>query len=301
MKRGSGSTLYPIRAAARLTQISIDTLRAWEKRYGAVRPVRKNGIRLYTETDIERLSLLRHALARGHTIGSASKLSNEALQSLAAPRASRKSADRSDPPIENVLASIDRFHYAEADRELRRLASLMTPRELIHTVALPLLRTVGELWHEQQLRIAQEHMVSQLLGSLVGGMLRVYAPEHPPATILTATLSDDLHEFGILAAAILAAGAGLGVTHLGPNVPVKEIVFAAKRSGADVVLLSLTNPQDRVLRAEQLRSVRALLPASIEVWAGMNPASVDLGVKGVQTLRDFLELERAIRRLGGRF
>jgi hypothetical protein len=38
--------------------------------------------------------------------------------------------------------------------------------------------------------------------------------EKPRVAILTATLSDDLHEFGILAAAILAAGFGLGVVEL---------------------------------------------------------------------------------------
>ena len=117
----------------------------------------------------------------------------------------------------------------------------MAPRELIHAVALPLMRMVGDRWHEEQLRIAQEHLVTQLMSSLLGGMLRIYAPQDPPAVIMTATLSDDLHEFGILAAAILAAGSGLGVIHLGANLPAREISYALKRSKADVVLISITN------------------------------------------------------------
>jgi DNA-binding transcriptional MerR regulator len=61
MARKTEAALYPIRAAARLTQLSIETLRAWEKRYKAVEPVRRKGIRLYSDSDIERLSLLRRA------------------------------------------------------------------------------------------------------------------------------------------------------------------------------------------------------------------------------------------------
>jgi DNA-binding transcriptional MerR regulator len=284
-----------------LTQLSIDTLRAWEKRYAAVRPVRKNGIRFYSEADIERLSLLRQAVAHGHSIGDVSGLSNPALKSLAQPRTERTRTAAAERPIETIMTAIEGFQYAAADRELRHLASLMTPRELIHNVALPLLQMVGEQWHDQRLRIAQEHMITQLLSNLLAGMTRIYAPERPPATVLTATLSDDLHGFGILAASILAAGAGLGVIHLGPNLPVKEIVYATKRSGADVVLLSLTNPHDRTLREEQLRRVRSGLPAAVELWIAINPPAANIIVKGARVLTAFEDLERELRRIGGRF
>jgi DNA-binding transcriptional MerR regulator len=299
MKETAG-TLYPIRAAARLTQLSIDTLRAWEKRYGAVRPTRKNGVRMYSESDIHRLSLLRQALEQGHTIGQAHLLSGAQLESLVGGAGSRSGLEMNEP-MEALMAAIDRFQYAAADRELRRLASLMSPRELIHTVALPLLRAIGEQWHEQRLHIAQEHMMSQLLTSLLGGMSRIYAPQQPPATVLTATLSDDLHGFGVLAAAILAAGAGLGAIHLGPDLPVTEVVYAARRSGADVVLLSVTFPQDRQLRQEQVRSVRTGIPREVELWVALNPASLEFDVRGVQWIKDFLDLERQLQRIGGRF
>ena len=142
--------------------------------------------------------------------------------------------------------------------------------------------------------------MSQLLSNLLGGMMRIYAPATPPAVIMTGTFSDDLHEFGILAAAILAAGAGLGVVHLGPNLPAKEVSYAAKRSGANVVLMSITS-RDLELRKEQLRSVRTAIPSQVEIWAGVNPASSELHVEGVRILKDFRDLEREIQRIGGRF
>ncbi|MBN2646413.1 MAG: MerR family transcriptional regulator [Thiotrichales bacterium] len=47
-------TLYPIREVSRLTGINAITLRAWERRYGLVEPVRtESGHRLYTDEHIE--------------------------------------------------------------------------------------------------------------------------------------------------------------------------------------------------------------------------------------------------------
>src|SRR5678816_2318140 len=206
MKPDRTRTLYPIRAAARLTQLSIDTLRAWEKRYAAVKPVRRNGIRFYTDADIERLKLLRRALSHGHSIGHAVRMTKADLETMLDRSARPTTSPHAERRLEFILEAVDHFDYARADRELGRLASLMSPRDLIHDVALPLLRLTGEQWHQQRMRISQEHLMSQLLGNLLGGIIRIYSPEHPAASILAATLSDDLHEFGILAAAILAAG-----------------------------------------------------------------------------------------------
>jgi MerR family transcriptional regulator, light-induced transcriptional regulator len=299
--RKETKNIYPIRAAARLTRLSIDTLRAWEKRYSVVRPIRRKGVRLYTDADVERLSLLREALDHGHSIGHVSRLSNKDLMALSVRSTPARLLAADEAPLDTIFKAIERFDYASADKELRRLASLMPARDLVQRIALPLMRLAGERWHEQRLRIAQEHLLSQLLSGLLGGLMRIYAPESPPAVLMTATFNDDLHEFGLLAAAMLAAGAGLGVIHLGSNLPIKEIAYAAKRSSADVVLLSITNPQDHTLREEQLRSLRASIANQVEIWAGVNPAGTNFQVTGVRVLRDFRGLEQELQRIGGRF
>jgi methanogenic corrinoid protein MtbC1 len=256
---------------------------------------------LYSEADIARIALLRQATERGYSIGQASQLSDKELLALGASATSSRMAAATEAPLEAVLTAIERFQYASADRELGRLAALMPPRDLIYKIALPLMRIAGERWHEQRMRIAQEHLMSQLLSNLLGGIMRTYAPAHPPAVVMTATLSDDLHEFGILAGAILAASAGLGVIHLGPSLPAKEVVYAAKRSGTDVVLLSITSPQDRMLRQEQLRSIRTGISKDTELWVGVNPATTSFNVNGIRVLNNFEELEREVQRIGGRF
>ena len=58
--------VYQVQAAARLTGLSTDTLRAWERRYGAVTPGRVGRGRGYTRQDIARLQLLRAEIGRAH-------------------------------------------------------------------------------------------------------------------------------------------------------------------------------------------------------------------------------------------
>ena len=48
-------TRYPIRAVAKITGLSLDTLRAWERRYQAVVPERSDRGRQYGPEHIERL------------------------------------------------------------------------------------------------------------------------------------------------------------------------------------------------------------------------------------------------------
>ncbi len=72
---------YRIGAVCRLTGISQHVLRVWEKRYQVVTPERsKSQRRLYRESDIERLTLLKTLVDRGQAIGSIAKLDSAELE-----------------------------------------------------------------------------------------------------------------------------------------------------------------------------------------------------------------------------
>ena len=74
------ASLFKIGAVSRITNIPVDTLRIWERRYSVVVPIRsENADRLYQREDINRLTLLKMLTDRGHSIGSIAKLSNDEL------------------------------------------------------------------------------------------------------------------------------------------------------------------------------------------------------------------------------
>src|SRR5579872_4391542 len=76
------ATSYPISAAAKLTGIPLDTLRAWERRYRTVIPKRVARGRLYSEEQIQKLLLLRRAVEQGHSIGQVAALGSRQLREL---------------------------------------------------------------------------------------------------------------------------------------------------------------------------------------------------------------------------
>jgi DNA-binding transcriptional MerR regulator len=65
----------PIREISRLTGVNSVTLRAWERRYGLIKPLRTNkGHRLYRHEDVELIKKIQAWLARGLAIGKVSEL-----------------------------------------------------------------------------------------------------------------------------------------------------------------------------------------------------------------------------------
>ena len=71
---------FKIGAVSHITNIPVDTLRIWERRYSVVTPLRsEKADRLYKREDINRLTLLKLLVDRGNAIGSIAKLNNEEL------------------------------------------------------------------------------------------------------------------------------------------------------------------------------------------------------------------------------
>src|SRR6185295_4369927 len=87
---------YLIGTVTKLTGLSADVVRVWERRYGAVRPERSEaGTRLYSDADISRLRRLRQAIEKGHSISQAAKLTEAELDAVISD--TEKTADASDP------------------------------------------------------------------------------------------------------------------------------------------------------------------------------------------------------------
>lgn len=304
---------YPIRAAAKLTGIPLDTLRAWERRYAAVVPERLPRGRVYSRQQIERLILLREAVAQGHAIGQVAGLPDRQLaamlrrgERLAAPAGAGRARVRPTGPdiLSPILRALDRFDSLATERELNRLAAALGhPRDVVRRAALPLMRVVGERWHEGRCSIAQEHMLSNLLTALLASMVRSYSNSNPPARILLATPREERHGFPILAAAMLSAAGGLGVIYLGTDLPAADLVLAARRGQADAVLLSISAPPSPAALAD-IRTVGSKLARRARLWLG-TPPELELPARGSGPhwlrLRDFDRLEQELIAVGARF
>jgi MerR family transcriptional regulator, light-induced transcriptional regulator len=300
---------YPIGAVSRLTGVAVDTLRIWERRYGVVAPARDQRGRMYSDRDVRRLQLLAAAVERGHAIGRVSKLSDPDIEALlAAPpyRVGRpkQSADSSlQAPIGELMRALEAYDAAALDREIGRLALVLPPRDLVHRMVLPVMKEVGDQWEAGKMTPGQEHLLSAALRNLLGALLRLASVNPGARRLVFATPSGDRHEFGILAAAMLAALGGLGVVYLGPDLPAAEIADAANLTEAEVVVLGLAFASSQPASLAEVRALAGQLPPSIELWlGGPLPPDIEQLVPrpALVLLKDFSALEAQLARVGSR-
>jgi MerR family transcriptional regulator, light-induced transcriptional regulator len=298
---------YPIGAVSRLTGVAIDTLRIWERRYGVVTPARDERGRMYSDADVRRLQLLSAAVARGHAIGRVAKLPDAELEALLIVQPATAGLDvgsgNGHPPIAALMRALAAYDADALDRELGRLAVALPPKDLVHKVVLPVMKEVGDEWEAGRISAGQEHLVSAALRNLLGALLRLSLANRGTRRLTFATPSGDRHEFGILAAAMLAALGGLGVVYLGPDLPAAQIHDAATLTESDVVLLGLTFASGQAASMAEVRALADRLPPSVELWlGGPLPPDADLGIArpGLVVLKDFAALETHLARIGSR-
>ena len=263
-------TLYPIGAVAKLTGLSIEALRAWERRYGAVRPVRDERGRMYTEADVRRLQLLQELTTRGHHIGQIAARPTPELERLKVPPNRYEPPDPPTPAldVDAFLAQVRAFQTGLAERRLVELALMLSPRDLVYRVALPLLRRVGEEWCRGRLGIAEEHAVSSLLQSLLGSVVRQQADPAAPVRLVFAQGPDERHGLGLWCAAVLAAAARFGVVYLGADLPIADIAAAAVAAGAAAVVLGPAHDISARAAARDVRALAEALPDTVDLWLG---------------------------------
>jgi MerR family transcriptional regulator, light-induced transcriptional regulator len=235
---------HPIGVVARRTGLSLHVLRAWERRYGVVRPVRtEGGQRLYSDADIARLRLLRQLTEAGRSISQVASLTLSELERHA--EADVRAADPVGPAAQaeewrsQVVAAGARMDGARAYATLLRAAVSLRPLEYLSDVLLPVLVEVGEKWHARELSPAQEHVVSAAARRVLSWQIDAYVPPPDAPMLLTATVDGELHEFGALLVTVLGLEAGWRVSYLGASLPAAELAHAARGTGASVVALSL--------------------------------------------------------------
>jgi len=272
-------SLLGIGALAQRTGLSQHTIRAWERRYGAILPVRTDtNRRLYTVDDARKLALLQRAVASGHQIGHVATLSAEELEHLIRPSDELERDAR--PPAGSIPAEQAAAFVAEAVLGaqtlsagqlmdcLVRAATLYGIRDASLQVILPLLGIVGERWHRGDLGIASEHIVTAAVRSFLGQALQAIPRRAGALRLAATTPTGQFHELGALIAGVIAAAEGWDVLYLGPNLPAQEIARAAREFGARAVALSIVWPADDSGLADELARLRQSLDSSCALVVG---------------------------------
>lgn len=284
---------YPLRTAARLTGLSPDVIRSWERRHGVVIPVRTpGGTRRYNAEDLERLRLVKAAVDAGHRIGQVARLDIEELKRRAAATEARPEVH-----LEEILTALDRFDDVTSQRLLSFHLSSLGPARFAREISLPLLLEIGERWSKGRMGIASEHLATGILRSLLGAALQPTPSSRLGPRIVFATPTGERHELGLLMAALTALGAGASPLYLGLELPVEELLVAVEGTNAAALALSLvTIPAEEAAR--MVGALRGGMSAEVHLWLG-GPGGRELGLPpAIEHIASLEDLEQRTLLLG---
>jgi methanogenic corrinoid protein MtbC1 len=266
--------IYNIRSVSQKTNISPETLRAWERRYGFPDPYRNpKGYRLYSEDEIAGLNWLRQQTESGMTIGQAVKLLNQLKESGQDPIhvLPRRPTGQLEP-----FQSLDKIQKglmeALLDLDEPRATELLNTAYAQHAVSdvlmdiiAPSMETLGELWHAGEIPIAVEHFATHLCRNYLIRSLEIDPTKEAKGQIITACAPGEWHEIGILILTVLLRHRGWWVTYLGANLSLERFSEVLKHLKPQLVLFSASFPenaealQGMVHILEKLKAPRPLI------------------------------------------
>ncbi len=260
--------LHPMRVVIRKTGLTPDLLRAWERRYAVVTPIRSaGGQRLYSGEDIERLALLKRATDRGRNIGQIAGLSQEELRGLI-QEDRPAGAGAGAGVLQECLRAIERMDDAALETALRRAALTLPLQTLTDDIVAPLAIEIGSRWHAGTLQTSHEHLATAVIRRVLFWAASTADPGPDAPTMVVSTPSGQRHELGALLALTTAAASGWRVVYLGPDLPAVDLADAVRRTGATVLALSLVFPSEDQTTIDELLTLREHLGTGVTIIAG---------------------------------
>ncbi len=250
-------------------------LRAWERRYGLLRPLRSaGGFRLYGPEDERRVRAMQELLGAGVSARQAAEavLSTPAGDAPKAPAtASIPAGDGLEDRRLRLTQRLAQFDDVGANAVLDRLLADVGATTVISDVIVPYLVDLGERWEDGSATIAEEHFATSLIRGRLLGLARGWDGGSGPRVLL-ACPSGERHDLGLICFGIALRGYGWRITYLGADTPQTTLIEAAAQLTPNLIVLAATKPSR--LRALASGARTAAMPIAI-AGRGANPVLAD--------------------------
>jgi len=290
-----------IGAVARRTGVAVATLRAWESRYGLLRPSRtEGGHRLYAEDDVARVLAVLRLTAQGWSVSAAAA----AVGAEQTPTRLGLVADVEDGAVRDGGAGararmeLDRairgFDVTGSETTLDASLARLGVAHTLEDVVMPVMRDLGEGWQEDPTLIAVEHFATNTLRPRLQRLLVGARRASAPTCIAAAPEGED-HELGVLAAAAVASDQGFAVTYLGSRTPNAALERSVDALRPDLILIGAVaagHAQRFVAAPPAIDTTRLVLGGP--GFAGIDPSMLPAGATVAASLTQLPVTLRAV-------
>lgn len=291
---------HRIHRVAKLTGLSKDVIRVWERRYGLVKPSRSaNRYRTYTDDEVALLRYVKAQMDEGHTIGDLVKIGREQLIADAT-RTARTEASETTPYerlLSELIKLLDPLKRQSFERRLNGAVAVISFEEALFGILLPLQIRVGQLWHDGQLNMAVEHYVTnQVRQKLFAAMSHLPVHEKGLSVVVSCPVGE-FHEVGAQTAAYLSAALGCQTYYLGANMPLDQLAIFCRQIDPDVLLLSVTAPPPAHEWSSWIATLHDLTASHRTIFvggAGAQSLGLPVGARRIEILSDLPTLQQRL-------
>ena len=281
--------MYTIKQTAALTGVGAPLIRAWERRYGVVKPVRTaSGYRLYDDAAIQVLLAMRGLVAAGWMASEAARaivagevpLDGAAVMEPTAPARPATAdpiATRRADLVARFVAAAETSSPVEVEAALDEILAMGSFEAVVDDILLPAAAGLGDAWAAGTLSVAGEHAAS----AAIARRLAVVFEAAGAATRTSAIVGlppGSHHELGAFSFAVALRRRRVGVIYLGQDVPLDGWLDVADRTRARAAIVGVVTPADREGATEVLGGLLDRRLALVAV--GGAAASSDLDPEG---------------------
>jgi DNA-binding transcriptional MerR regulator len=289
--------LIPIRTVSSLTGVNPVTLRAWERRYGLIKPTRTpKGHRLYTMADVDFINQVIALLEGGMSIGQVGKvLTAEKVQETIDQE---ESFDPWTGYQRRFMEAIVRFDDSALNEVYNEALSLYPVDIVTSRLIVPLLRELGWRWETSKGGVAEEHFFSVFLRNKLGARFHHLNRDLKGPKLLASCLPGEQHDVGILLFSLSAMDRDFQILLLGANTPLDELPSVVERAHCrGIVLSGSACIKEQLLQSDLPRLLRSV---DVPVFIGGKMTSQypkELAVIGAIPLGD--DFNMALRKISG--
>ena len=255
--------MYRITQAAIRSGVSVPLIRAWERRYGVVRPQRTaSAYRMYDDAAIDTLVRMRELTEAGWS-------ASEASRAILAGEAGPAPASTLEPVAGDQRrrdAQISRFVEAAIATDIARTGAVLDEifaqgsyESIVDDVLMPALVALGRTWREGRLDIAAEHAATAAMQRRLSALYEAAAAPGD-SRVVVGLPPGARHDLGALAFAVALRRLGVGVLYLGADVPVSSWVQVMRPPGRRLAVIGVVIEEDKPAALEVVEALRAAYP-----------------------------------------
>ena len=260
-------TEFSIKDLENLSDVKAHTIRIWEKRYNLLEPNRTDtNIRRYDLENLKKLLNISYLYKEGHKISKLAGMSPAQIQDLIGKDVENNSETYN---LEVFKSSMLQFDGELFDSTLDSLLKKKSFNEVYTNIFIPLLNSLGVLWHMGTLDPSHEHFISEKIkhalinqASLIKNQQKV--KEHVKFVLYLPT--EEIHEISLLYAYYTIISYGYSPLYLGANTPMESLLSVQKQKPNSIFVSNFTVQPETDSLKNYIENFQNTMGSKTELW-----------------------------------